>query len=44
MKSITRTFGNHDGELGSISSHGHSSDGRPANPSNTSLSVNSRER
>lgn len=41
MKSI----GNHDDELGLlIRSGGHSSDEWPANPSNTSLSVVSRER
>jgi hypothetical protein len=41
MKSI----GNQDDELGSlIPSHEHSSDGLPANPSNNSLSIVSRER
>jgi len=45
MKSITKTFGNHDGELGSsIPSDRHGSDDRLASPSNTSLSVDSRER
>ena len=45
MKSITKTFGNHDDELGSsIPSHRRSSGGWPANPSNTSLSGDSGER
>lgn len=45
MKSISKTFGNHDDELGSsLFSQRHSSDGRPANPSNTSLSLAFRER
>jgi hypothetical protein len=45
MRSIARTFGNHNDELGSsIASHRHLCDDQPANPSNTSLSVDSRER
>jgi hypothetical protein len=44
MKSITRALGNHDDELGSsISSHRQSSNDQPANASDTSLSVGSRE-
>ena len=44
MKSITRMFGNHDDELGLLMPDGHSPDEWPANPSNTSLSIDSRER
>ena len=44
MKSITKMFGNHDDDLGlSPPSHRQWSD-QPANPNNTSPSVDFRER